>query len=337
MSDLIIVKEGEPRKVHREFKESIVNIGDYIIIGDYVYEFIGYRNNDDYPEGKVIVDEMGSLWWHEYTTEEEKQNNHIDRVRSAEEYTSTISWKNEKVEELVNEYLQISSNLMKGYSILQNTGSIYTPQLQETDDPMERLIKLMIINMNIKLNDKRTSTDKDYDIDNLRSALNGATKNMSISKFLMWCNVLRLDWEFSLINSPESAGAKLASPVTISNTQPLEEDMSEEPEDKKVFYVPLVDGEDPLKRLLKVAIWRLKINLKDYKGKGSAHCINNLRSGLKGKQKMSIQSIMKWCEILDLMLVIKITNPDTGNWYKAIGYEVFTNVQDDEHANYTEG
>lgn len=336
MGNSIIVKNGEPKKVHHGLNED-VSIGDYIMIGDYVYEFIGRCNDNDYPEGKAIVDEVGNLWWKDYTEEEEKQSNHVSKVRSEDEYSSTISWKNERVEELVNEYLSITSNLMKECSILQNTGSVYIPQLLETDDPMERLIKLMIINMNIKLNDKRTSTERDYDIDNLRSALNGATKNMSISKFLMWCNVLHLDWEFSLINAPESKGAKLTAPVTISKNQPLEEDMSEEPTDKKIFYVPLVDVEDPLKRLLKVAIWRMKINLKDYKGKGSAHCINNLRSGLKGKQKMSIQSIMKWCEILDLMLVIKITNPDTGNWYKAIGYEVFTNVQEDEHANYTEG
>lgn len=329
----IFVKNGEPKPVHMEFNDS-VKIGDYIVINDYLYRFVG---NSNCYAGEVAIDSIGGTWWKDYDNDEDKQEHHISKTRSEEEYTSTVSWKkSSQVEDLVNEYLSISSNLMKGYSIIQNTGSIYIPQLQDTDDPMERLIKLMIINMGIKLNDKRTSTERDYDIDNLRSALNGATKNMSISKFLMWCNVLHLEWEFSLINSPESTGAKLASPVTISSTQPFNEELTE-PEDKKIFYVPLVETEDPLKKLLKIAIWRLQINLKDYKGKGSAHCINNLRSGLKGKQKMSIQSIFKWCEILDLILVIKVTNPSTGNYYKTIGYEVFTNVQGDTNAQYTEG
>lgn len=327
----IFVKNGEPKPVHTEFNDS-VKVGDYIVINDYLYKFIG---NGDCYDGEVAVDSMGGIWWKDYATDEDKQEHHISKVRSEDEYSSVVSWKKTRAEELVNEYLGITSNLMKDYSIIQNTGSVYIPQLQDTDDPMERLIKLMIINMGIKLNDKRTSTERDYDIDNLRSALNGATKNMSISKFLMWCNVLHLEWEFSLINSPESTGAKLASPVTISSTCPFSGEELSEPEDKKIFYVPLVDSEDPLKKLLKIAIWKLQINLKDYKSKGSAHCINNLRSGLKGRQKMSIQSIMKWCEILDLILVIKITNPETGNYYKTIGYEVFTNVQGDTNAQYT--
>lgn len=330
--------DGGIYKVHNiptERGESSWILMDYYIIGDYVYQYIGDSTKISAPDGTIFA-ENGLIFVQKYQDEEEASRYHIRNIRSGSKYKSIVSWKNETLDDIADEYIRVTDNVMDGYNILANTGSVYVPELKDTDDPMERVIKLMIISMKLKLNEKRGSTDKEYAIDNLRSALNGATKNMSILKFLMWCNVLHLDWEFSLINSPE-AKPVLDAPIVISSQKELVADIPEQVQDKSIFYAPLVDGEDPLKRLIKVALWQLQVNLKEYKNKGtSSHCINNLRSGLKGKQKMSIQGIMKWCEILDLMLVIKVTNPDNGSWYKSIGYDVFTNVPNDDNANYVD-
>ena len=331
--------DGNSYRVHhvpKERNEDAWTLMDYYIIGEYLYQYIGRSTRLSAPNGTIYID-RGIFHVNGYDDEEEANKYRVTNIRSKDTYGSLVSWKHTALDDIADEYLEVDDNILDGYNILANTGSVYVPQLRDTDDPMERVIKLMIISMKLKLNEKRNSTDKEYAIDNLRSALNGATKNMSILKFLMWCDVLHLDWEFSLINSPDTLNPKLDSPVVISNKKELTADIPKEIKDSRIFYVPLVDPEDPLKRLIKVAIWSLQINLKDYKNKGtSSHCINNLRSGLKGKQKMSIQGLLKWCEILDLMLVIKVTNPETGIWYKAIGYDVFTNAEGDENANKVE-
>lgn len=331
--------DGDSYRVHNIPKERDEDAWvpmDYYIIGDHVYQYIGQSTKLSAPEGTIYLD-GGIFYVNGYSDEDEAEKHRVCNIRDSTKYKSIVSWKHRALDDIADEYINIEDNVLDGYNILANTGSIYVPQLKDTDDPMERVIKLMVISMKIKLNEKRSSIDKEYAIDNLRSALNGATKNMSILKFLMWCDVLNLDWEFSLINSPDAITPKLSSPVVISNKNKLTAEIPDDVDDKKIFYVPLVEPEDPLKRLIKVAIWRLQINLKEYKNKGtSSHCINNLRSGLKGKQKMSIQGMMKWCEILDLMLVIKVTNPENGTWYKAIGYDMFTNVIDDENAIYVD-
>lgn len=333
-------EDGSVHEVHLisngiDDQEIIWKEGDYYVIGNYLYLFMGPCDKNDAPDGSIYVDQ-GILRTKEHSGDDEGMSKYnIDNIRSGSEYQSRVSWKHGTIDDIADRYTEMEGNILDGYNILANTGSVYIPELRDTDDPMERIIKLMIINMKLKLNEKRVSTEKEYAIDNLRSALNGATKNMSILKFLMWCSVLNLEWEFSLINAPDAPRPMLDNPVTISSKKPLNVDIPEFVQDKRIFYVPLVEPEDPLKRLIKVAIWTLQINLKDYKDKGtSSHCINNLRSGLKGKQKMSIQGMMKWCEILDLMLVIKVTNPETGIWYKSIGYDVFTNSTEEEHATY---
>lgn len=340
MEDKVYVNphDGEMYSVHQI--DDMTNTewieDDYYIIGQYLYRFIGKDNRLSAPKGTIYVD--GGIISVQYYDEddEEAEAYHISHIRTKSRYKKMMSWGKGSLDDIADGYISMSNNAMDNYNVLANTGSIYVPELKDDDDPMERVMKLMIISMKLKLNEKRGTTEKEYAIDNLRSALNGATKNMSILKFLMWCDVLHLDWEFSLINDP-SAKPMLNTPVVISSNKPLDIKIPETNPDNKIFWVPLVEGEDPLKRLIKIALWVLQVNLKDYRNKGtSSHCINNLRSGLKGKQKMSIQGMLKWCEILDLILVIKVTNPETGYWYKSVGYSVSTNVPDDEHASYVE-
>lgn len=311
---------------------------EYYAIGNYVYQFIGVAySKKNVPEGSIYV--MNEEYYvKSYETEEGMERFGEANVISKREYAKRMNWKNSSIEENAVGYLkEHDTNLMEvNRSKLSNTGDVFIPELKDTDDPMERVIKLMILNMKLRLNERRGSFDKEYGLDNLRSALNGATKNMSILKFLMWCDLLNLQWEFSVMDSYDNPPNPLNSPVVISKTMPLTDNIPETA-DKNIFCVPLVDGEDPLKRLIKVAIWRKQVNLKDYKHKGTTlHLINNMRSGLKGKQKMSIPCMLNWCEILDLILTIKVTNPETGVWYKSVGFDVFTNVADDENAIYVE-
>lgn len=311
---------------------------EYYVIGCYVYRFIGsVATKKLAPEGSIYKIN-GFYFVSEYEDRELSERFHEDNIVSRQKYESMMSWKTKSADAIANEYLnEHDTNLVElNRNKLLNTGDVFVPELKETDDPMERVIKLIVLNMKLKLNERRGSFDKEYSLDNLRSALNGATKNMSILKFLMWCELLGLDWEFSLINTDDNISNPLPEPIQITNRKPLNEDIPDEVK-KGIFNVPLTEGDDPLKKLIKVAIFKKVVYLRDYKQKGTtAHLINNMRSGLKGKQKMSIPCAMNWCEILDMILIIKVTNPSNGVWYKSIGYDMYTNVPDDENAVYVD-
>ena len=311
---------------------------EYYVLGAHVYEYIGAVNSRvATPEGTIYT--MNNQFYvNEYKDPELMDRFGEENITTRQKYEAKMDWKNRSIDDIADAYLnEHDTNLVEvNRNKLANTGDVYIPDLSDTDDPMERVIKLMVISMKLKLNERRSSFSEEYGLDNLRSALNGATKNMSISKFLIWCNLLGLDWEFTLINSNDGIPNPLPEPVTISNHKTIEEDIPEEMK-KGIFNVPLEEGEDPLKRLIKVAIFKKVVYLKDYKDKGTtAHLINNMRSGLKGKQKMSILCALNWCEILDMILIIKVTNPTNGIWYKSVGYDVYTNVADDENAIYVD-
>lgn len=311
---------------------------EYYIIKSHVYKFIGnVYSKKSVPEGSIYK-MNGNYYIKYYTTTEDMMRFGEDHIHSKNEHSKMMNWKTKSMDEIAQTYVnEHDTNLMQvNRSKLANTGDVFIPELKDTDDPMERIIKLIVINMELKLNERRGSFDKEYGLDNLRSALNGATKNMSILKFLMWCELLELDWEFSVINIDDGVPNPLSEPVTISNKNKLIENIPDILP-KGIFGVPLLEGEDPLKRLIKVAIWRKQINLKDYKHKGTtSHLINNMRSALKGRQKMSIPCILNWCEILDLILILKVANPANGVWYKSVGYDVYTNSPNDENAIYVE-
>ena len=312
---------------------------EYYALGTHVYQYIGAVHSKKAAKEGTIYKLGDTYYIVEYEDEELSERFHEDNIVSKSRYEDTMHWKIRNIDDIADQYLkEHDTNLVEqNRNKLLNTGAVFVPELKSTDDPMERVIKLVVLNMKLKLNERRGAFDKEYGLDNLRSALNGATKNMSILKFLMWCELLELDWEFTLINSEENVSNPLVEPITVSNHKPLVDIQIPEEVKKGVFNVPITEGDDPLKRLIKVAIFKKVVYLKDYKQRGTtAHLINNMRSGLKGKQKMSIPCIMNWCEILDMILIIKVTNPVTGVWYKSIGYDMYTNVPNDENAAYVE-
>lgn len=331
-------KTGEVHTVHplpdKQHYDTMIPM-EYYALGSHVYRYLGdVPSRRNIPTGSIYRC-RGYYGLQDYDTEEEKLLYGASHVIEQTDYEQLMTW-HKDMEQTAKEYMEeYDTNMMAtNRNKLANTGDVFVPELKETDDPMERVIKLMVLHMKLKLNERRNSFDKEYGLDNLRSALNGATKNMSILKFLMWCDLLELDWEFSVINTDDHVPHPLDEPVIIGNKTPLEEELPTKIP-KGIFQVPLQKGEDPLKRLIKVAIWRKQINLKDYKGKGStSHLINNMRSGLKGKQKMSISGMLNWCEVLDLILIVKVTNPANGIWYKAVGYDIYSNVPEDENSIY---
>ena len=70
--------------------------------------------------------------------------------------------------------------------------------------------------------------------------------------------------------------------------------------------------------------------MKDYEEKSSSdHLINNMKSALKSKQKATLLYFMSWCELLDMMYEIKVTDPETGVYFQVIGYDLYTNADEE--------
>ena len=83
-----------------------------------------------------------------------------------------------------------------------------------------------------------------------------------------------------------------------------------------------------MKKLIKLALDQKRINTKDYENKSSsAHLINNLKSGLKGDQKMTLLYFITWCELIDMIYEITVTDKESGIYFKVIGYDLYTNLE----------
>lgn len=79
------------------------------------------------------------------------------------------------------------------------------------------------------------------------------------------------------------------------------------------LFIPTINPDDDfLKYLIKKVIIDKKINLKNYKDKfASQNDLNNMKSGLTHKTKMSVVYFMKWLEILGLQCKIELSDNGT--------------------------
>ena len=280
---------GSANKKYRAEAGTILKIGD-------VYTVVSFEDATDTEKNIFHV---------KNTILETDESNDLDIILS--EYAANYRMKNNLVVD----------NKKK----LMNTGEYYIPELKENDDALTRIMKLMIIHVGVILNNHRGKFDKEYSLDNMRSAINGATVNMTITKFLAWCDLLNLEWEFILEDNGTDFRNPLLEPIIISSKEPLWVECGKS--EPNIFKVPLSEGEDPLKRLIKVCIIKKHMVLADYKEKGSTpHLLNNMRSALKRSSRMMFPYFVYWCEILGVNYTLRLINPEDGHIEEAdVNYE----------------
>ena len=296
------------------------------LVGDYFYTYLLNPSINDITPGTIVC--MGGKYMIEPHTEEEQDYWHKSFIMSRKEYETRID-QGGSLEEMMRTYVnnyRRSANIIKSGNIkITPIGDIYMPELDKDDDPLERIIKLMLRHLKPVLNEHRGKFSKKHGLDNIKSALNGATKNMSILKFLAWCESFELDWELTIDNLDSDVPSPMAHMIILNNKEAYPW-VEIPPETKDCFTVPLSKGEDPLKRAIKLALWLKLIDLKDYRKKSpTQHLINNMKSALKSKQKMTLPYFINWCEIIDLEFSFKVLNRADGIWYKITGYDVTTN------------
>lgn len=306
---------------------------NWYIIDGYVYHYIGEITSiRSIKPGTISL--FNDRYHIEYFSEDDslKETYCISNMITHDEYDSLMS-SSTNLEKLLEEYCveyEKGNNLtLQMINTTTVSGDVFMPELKPDDDPFEKVVKSMLLYKKIVLNSRKGSVAKGHVIDNLRSALNGATKNMSITKFLLWNDVLDTDWEIRVFNSDDNITHPLKDDIWLSNTKDINIDI-ELSDDKTIFVVKLEQDDDPLKKIIKLALDQKRINPKDYESKSSsAHLINNLKSGLKSKnkQKMTLLYFMTWCELMDMGYSIKITDRETGIYFQVIGYDLYTNLE----------
>lgn len=310
----------------KDNEKNVLSKSYFYLIGDTIYEYVGASSISDMKPGTIGL--IGEKYYVENHLEETKELYNVKFVIPKEVYESRIHG-GVTLEDMIRIYsdnYNSNNNLIKSGNIkIVPSGEVYIPDLSPEDDPLERVIKLMLRHMKLVLNDYRESFDKKHGLDNIKSALNGATKNMSIIKFLTWCENFELNWEIVLDNIGPHSPSPISRPIVMTNRCPYP--WIDVPEEVSgCFTVPLLDGEDPLKRGIKLALGEKKIDLRDYKHKSpTPHLLNNMKSALKSGQKMTLPYFMNWCEIIDLSYSIKVINPKDGIWYKMTGFDMTTN------------
>ena len=298
----------------------------FYLIGDYVYGYVRRGSINKLKPGTICT--IGEKNYVEQHLTANKDLYNQEYIMSQRDYNERFI-ETKALEDMIRNYSENykkkNNLILSGNIKITPSGEVYMPELEPDDDPLERVTKLMLRHMKLVLNDYRGHFDKKHIIDNIKSALNGATKNMSIIKFISWCDILGLQWEISFSNAIGDIPSPMYKPVVLSST--AEYPWVDIPEETKTcFTVPLKQGEDPLKRGIKLVLDQKRIDLKDYRHKSpTPHLLNNMKSALKSNQKMTLPYCMNWVEIIDLSVSFRLYNPVDGIWYKMTGYDMTTN------------
>lgn len=309
------------------------NYDDFIIdiyypIGNTLYKYIGKVDNIS----DIGIGEIGIWSTRYYVNDYEdpyiKMNFDVSRIMDSHIDTDDVY--NNIIADYIDGYNKGKNIMLNMPEQMISNGELIVPVMNTNDDPLTRIIKMMIIHKKISRRNYKKSFDKGYSLDNLISAINGSTVNMTISKFITWCEILSIDYEFTLTDNGLLKDYVLDEPLIISNTSELTCEYGET--NRGIFKVPLIDGEDPLKRLIKVALIKKNAPLKSYKDNGSTpYLINNMRSALKSNAKMMIPYFINWCNLLGMDYEFKVVDPSDGTEFKSTAMneiEEYENVDD---------
>lgn len=92
---------------------------------------------------------------------------------------------------------------------------VFAPPVKTTDDYLKKIVKLILIDLQIDLRQYRNKFAKEYDITNLKASV---TKDapMTMKYFLRWMEVLDCEAYIEIQSKPNGALNKLSEPVTLT-------------------------------------------------------------------------------------------------------------------------
>lgn len=192
----------------------------YSVFG-YIGEVTEYKDNKGYIDpktGKIYICSKDNPPVHidvpiiyvdennKYTLREANAPQTIEIFRDA--YLHDLSYQNimdttVEGEELYNEQELADINAAT---------SIFTPTINDDDDPLKKIIKQTIISKGIDINRLKHKMPQKYGLTNMKSALIGKTK-MSITNFNIWCELLGITYEIIIMDNGTDTMNPLEYPI----------------------------------------------------------------------------------------------------------------------------
>lgn len=93
---------------------------------------------------------------------------------------------------------------------INKSSDIYMPEFDANDDFLKHLVKLMVTDKKIDLKEHRLKFKKNYDMTNIKAALENKTSadgkrgSLTINNLIKWMEVLEMDIEVSFRDNPRS-------------------------------------------------------------------------------------------------------------------------------------
>lgn len=200
--------------------------------GDRTYSILGYIGQvDTYIDNKGYIDEStGKI----YICSKDKPPVHDDTpvIYVKDDGTYTLKDVNapQVAEVFRDAYLYDLSmptilNTTKEHEVLYNAEAladmnaattVFIPTINETDDPLKKIVKQLIISKKIDINRLKHKLPEKYGLTNMKSALIGKTK-MSINNFNMWFELLGATYEITVSDNGTDAQNPLIGQIRYSS------------------------------------------------------------------------------------------------------------------------
>lgn len=200
--------------------------------GDRTYSILGYIGQvDTYIDNKGYIDEStGKI----YICSKDKPPVHDDTpvIYVKDDGTYTLKDVNapQVAEVFRDAYLYDLSmptilNTTKEHEVLYNAEAladmnaattVFIPTINETDDPLKKIVKQLIISKKIDINRLKHKLPEKYGLTNMKSALIGKTK-MSINNFNMWFELLGATYEITVTDNGTDTQNPLIGQIRYSS------------------------------------------------------------------------------------------------------------------------
>lgn len=312
-------EEGEAYPIYdipEDFSEMKPNT--FYCVEDTIYLYVGNISHAKYLKEGEIGNSSGRFLIHRIEDPELLVTRNI-----ANALPDTMG-----IETEIADYLHkfsMGENLLKnGIRTIANSGDLYMPLIEEGDNDLTKIIKLHALHKKMARSEYKASEvlSDGYSFDNMISALNG---NTTINRFLDWCELMDLSWKIKLVDTGRDEYSFIDHEIIVSPTEDC--DFPYMVPERSIFLVPLEEGDDPLKRLVKRAVYERKVKPVNYKKRGSTkHLFNNMMSALKRGSRMMFDYFMNWCEILSFDYAIETVDNKTGYQVRLGSYDPALNT-----------
>ena len=163
----------------------------------YVYIYRGDISKKKKYKSGIFTDRKGNVMFAMSEDEKEKfafENVKDDSIHSILEHAKKINPK-------------LKNKIMKD---INNSSDIYIPELDENDDFLKHLVKLILQTKKIDLKDHKSKFKKSHDLTNIKASLetktspDGKRGSLTMNNLLKWLEILEMDIEVIFRDSETS-------------------------------------------------------------------------------------------------------------------------------------